>query len=72
MKPRSGQIYRHFKGKHYKVLHIARHSENWDEELVIYQSLDEPEHISARPLKMWTEEVNIQSIITTTVQDLSK
>lgn len=58
MKPNTGEIYRHFKGKHYRVITVARHSENWDEELVIYQSLDEPEHISARSLSMWTEEVS--------------
>lgn len=33
-----GKKYRHFKGKEYLVLHLARHSETL-EELVVYQEV---------------------------------
>lgn len=50
-------LYRHFKGKVYRVLFIARHSET-EERLVIYHPEDQPESLWARPEAMFTEEVD--------------
>ena len=33
-----GSIYEHYKGRHYKILGVARHSETL-EELIVYQAL---------------------------------
>lgn len=49
-------IYEHYKGGRYAVLSIARHSETL-EELVVYQSLYGDGDIYARPVDMFTEEV---------------
>lgn len=54
--PEPGRFYRHYKGGLYKVLHLAKHTEN-DEVLVIYQSV----HFGsfyARPLSSWNLPVN--------------
>ncbi len=56
--------YRHYKGKEYELLFVARHSET-DEPLVIYRALypcpDTPlgEGVWARPLSMWLETVTV-------------
>lgn len=49
-------MYEHYKGFHYKVLAIARHSETL-EELVVYQALYGEEGIWVRPLAMFLENV---------------
>ena len=46
--------YRHFKGKEYKVLFLARHSETLDE-MVVYQTLYGDRSIWVRPASMWSE-----------------
>lgn len=46
--------YRHFKGNHYKVLSIARHSET-SEPMVVYQALYGEGGIWVRPAEMWNE-----------------
>ena len=46
--------YRHFKGKEYQVLSIARHSET-QEPMVVYQALYGERGIWVRPAAMWTE-----------------
>jgi hypothetical protein len=55
--------YRHFKGKLYEVIGIARHSETL-EELVVYRGLfNSPEFgqdaLWVRPLSMFLEEVEV-------------
>lgn len=47
--------YEHFKGNHYKVIGIARHSETL-EEMVVYQALYGERAIWVRPLAMFLGE----------------
>lgn len=47
-----GKIYRHFKGKRYRVLSVARHSETL-EPYVVYQALYGEEGIWVRPVEMF-------------------
>ncbi len=48
--------YRHFKGKEYQVLGVARHSETM-EELVVYRALYGEGGLWVRPAAMWAETV---------------
>ena len=48
--------YRHFKGKDYEVLGVARHSEK-EEELVVYRALYGDFGLWVRPVSMWNEPV---------------
>ena len=48
--------YRHFKGKDYEVLGVARHSET-EEELVVYRALYGDFGLWVRPVSMWNETV---------------
>ena len=50
--PKAGETYRHFKGKTYEVLAVARHTETM-EELVIYRDRDNPAAVYARPMTMF-------------------
>ncbi len=50
--------YRHYKGNTYKVLHIAKHSETL-EDMVVYQDVNNPDKIWARPLSMWNDDIAI-------------
>lgn len=49
--------YRHFKGKEYEVLGVARHSET-EEELVVYRALYGDFGLWVRPVRMWNETVD--------------
>ena len=46
--------YRHFKGKEYEVLYLARHSET-EEEMVVYRALYGDCGVWVRPASMWNE-----------------
>ena len=48
--------YRHFKGKEYEFLGVARHSET-EEELVVYRALYGDFGLWVRPVSMWNETV---------------
>ena len=48
--------YRHFKGKYYEVLGVARHSETM-EEYVVYRALYGEQGLWVRPLSMFTQMV---------------
>jgi len=48
--------YRHFKGKEYRLLGLARHSETL-EEMVVYEALYGEHGLWVRPLSMWNETV---------------
>lgn len=50
--------YRHFKGKEYEVIGIAKHSETM-EELVVYQGLYGDKPIWVRPLTSFEEQVEV-------------
>lgn len=54
-----GDIYEHYKGKRYKILSVARHSETL-EELVVYQALYGEGDVWVRPLGMFFETVMIE------------
>ncbi|MDD6467202.1 MAG: DUF1653 domain-containing protein [Erysipelotrichaceae bacterium] len=53
--------YRHFKGKEYQLLAIAKHSETL-EEMVVYQALYGDYGIWVRPLSMWNELVEVDGV----------
>ena len=53
-----GGKYEHYKGKPYRVLAIARHSETL-EEMVVYQQLYGEEGVWVRPLGMFLETVEV-------------
>ena len=48
------QYYRHFKGNIYKVLHVAKHSETF-EDIVVYQAMYGEQGIWVRPKSMFEE-----------------
>ena len=51
-------VYRHYKGKLYRLIGVAKHSET-EEELVVYQPLYEGAYpLWVRPLSMFVEEVD--------------
>lgn len=49
-------IYRHYKGNHYQVIGVARHSET-EEEHVVYRALYGERGLWIRPLAMFCETV---------------
>ena len=55
-------IYRHYKGKDYKVIGIGMHTET-EEKLVLYQSQYGNFDLWARPVSMWNEQVEYEGQI---------
>lgn len=53
--------YRHYKGKEYEVIGVARHSET-EEELVVYRTLYGNFDLWVRPLAMFTETVVVDGV----------
>ena len=54
--------YRHFKGKEYEVIALAKHSETM-EDLVVYRALYGNGEVWVRPACMWEETVSYQGEI---------
>lgn len=54
--------YRHYKGKEYEVIGVAKHSETL-EEMVVYRALYGEGQIWVRPLTMFLEEVEVDGKI---------
>lgn len=48
--------YRHFKGKEYRLIGLAKHSETM-EPMVVYQALYGEQGLWVRPAHMWIEQV---------------
>lgn len=55
---KEGKRYRHFKGKEYLVIYVAKHSETM-EEMVVYQALYGERGIWVRPLGMFLEKTEV-------------
>ena len=55
--------YRHYKGKEYEVIGVAKHSETL-EDLIVYRALHGDYDLWARPLEMFFEEVEVNGVKT--------
>ena len=53
--------YRHYKGKEYEVIGLAKHSETL-EDLVVYKALYGEGQMWVRPLKMFEEKVVVDGV----------
>ena len=49
--------YRHFKGREYRLLAVATHSES-QEPMVVYQALYGDQGLWVRPAAMWNEQID--------------
>ena len=54
-------IYRHFRGRRYEVLGLARHSETL-EDMVVYRALYGEGELWVRPLAMFEETVEVDGL----------
>lgn len=64
-------IYQHYKGQHYEVLDTANHTETL-EELVVYRALYGAMELWVRPLKMFTESIELNNTIMPRFRFISK
>jgi hypothetical protein len=53
--------YRHYKGKEYEVIGLAKHSETL-EDLVVYKALYGDGQMWVRPVKMFEEKVAVDGV----------
>jgi hypothetical protein len=51
-------VYKHYKGNRYEVIGFAKHIETM-EDLVIYKAVSGNCETWARPLQMWSDEVEV-------------
>ena len=56
-KPRKGDLYRHFRGKQYRVLHLAVCAET-KEEMVVYEEAEGEHRVYVSSLASFTRPVN--------------
>jgi len=54
-------MYEHFKGGHYEVIGMARHSESL-EDFVVYRHLDGEPNLWVRPAAMFAEDVVVNGV----------
>jgi len=66
-----GSKYRHFKGKEYLVLHVAKHSETL-EDMVVYQALYGEMGIWVRPLKMFMDKKEVEGRLVKRFEKISE
>jgi hypothetical protein len=66
-----GHKYRHFKGKDYRVLHVAKHSETL-EDMVVYQQLYGEMGIWVRPIKMFLEKVEFEGKLVSRFEEMEE
>lgn len=64
-------VYRHYKGKRYQVLGVAKHSETL-EDLVVYKKLYDDGGLWVRPLEMFKEDVEVDGAIVPRFKFISK
>lgn len=57
-----GGLYEHYKGKHYKVIGVAKHSETL-ESLVVYKACYGNEELWVRPYNMFCENVTVNGTV---------
>ena len=57
MNIKTGEVYKHFKGKRYEIVTLAKDSEDGSE-VVVYKALYPPYDVFVRPLASFTEELN--------------
>ncbi|MCY6371794.1 DUF1653 domain-containing protein [Clostridium ganghwense] len=65
-----GKKYKHFKGKEYLVLHVAKHSETL-EKMVVYKALYGERGIWVRPLSMFLGKKEVNGKLVNRFEEIS-